>query len=720
MNTETLSTELAHRNIILTLGEWGKLAYKAPVGAMTPELVAAIRAQKTELIEALTSAPDTGSQDDLQKWNSYYNECSWYKGKNTYNDSPFALALDYALSGHSGSCVAWISGALIRYYEQCQGREINTGTDTKLTSPRQFTELVRLSFKNRNVERLWALASNFHGAAGVTEIIGEYEKFTASYAQPRQEDEQVAGTPDEPTGGRQDERQEAPAKNTERKPWVTLFADIEAGRAITDTGAGITFPASCSLSQFLTHALQVTPVNRVFLCGELPGRAADGFISWLSDAGMLEDYTTDRRGHYFDTVKPETSVARYEHRFNKSRVDIRRITSWLGDDRTPESAEPRYTIEDASAALALVNRYIRQYFTPHSHIAGTPSTTFKGLWMEGNRIAGKKFEALPDETRGLIHGNSGQGRIEFFSENSTGKIPGLFYYDGIFMYAALTWGLPTEIATHDNVNAYAGKVPARYRIRYTVPIGWQHVGLFMTRKEDGWFYPGAAEAGATFETWADGAELDIAYNLPQGMPAWDITILERIVFKSEKESTVTKPLTTITEKIIKIREHMDRDKRQDAGREHIYKLASGAARNILLHGIGSFNRVKKMRTYILLENEPEPIGFNRNSNISVLDNNRRIYTIPEESTDTGAMHPEWPALVYGRCRARMTKHALSMPYSDIVAIRTDAIAVKHPVSAWEANNRVGTLRRKWAYTRAITAPASDAELDKIQRKALGK
>ena len=249
----------------------------------------------------------------------------------------------------------------------------------------------------------------------------------------------------------------------------------------------------------------------------------------------MELYTTEKHGHYFDIERPDASIARYQHRFTKKKLDVRRITAWLGNDKNSQD-EQIYTIEEARAALALVTRYLRQYFPFFKHVSGTPSTTFKGLWQESNRIAGKHFEPLPEEIRALVHRNSGQGRIQFFEENSVGKLPGLYYYDGIFTYAALTWGQATEVATHDTKNEYAGKVPARYRIRYTVPSTWQHLGLFMTWREDGgWFYPGVKEAGRMYETWADGAELDVAYNLPQGMPAWDITILERIIFKPESE-----------------------------------------------------------------------------------------------------------------------------------------------------------------------------------------
>jgi hypothetical protein len=514
----------------------------------------------------------------------------------------------------------------------------------------------------------------------------------------------------------------------EQQQWVTIFADIRAGRALTEQGIAFTFPSDCSLSTFLTEATKITGVNRVFLCGARPGGdSAKDFNTWLLDARMMDEYITRPGGHSLNPLKPDSSVAHYVHRFTRKSIDIRRIMTWLGDDRDEQDA-PLYSIEDARAALALTEKYLRQFFPSHhnfKHLGGTPSSTFKALWTEGNRIAGKKFEPLSEEIQALIRQNAGQGRIEFFGQHSQGKLPGLYYYDGIFTYAALTREMPTELAIHDHKNEYAGYAAAHYRIRYTVPASWQHVGLFMTkrtgthwREQDGWFYPGASEAGQTFETWANGAELHVAYNLPPGMPAWDITILERIVFKPEKESSVKSVLETITSTLIRVREQIDKDKRQDVKRVRLYDLARGAVRNILLHGIGSFYRSNQVtRTYLRLDTEPAPAGY---TDAEQLNEHLWVYQVLETSTDTSMSHPEWAALIWARCRARMTRAALSRPYNDIIAIRTDAIAVTHPVASWEANTKVGQLRRKWAVTKSLPAPATTEKLDELQHKILGR
>lgn len=767
IETPSILEELQRRKISVTLAGADKLHIDAPPGTLTPDITERIRANKGALLALLTPSPsvtpapapasEQASSSRVERKPGHTEQgapsyraienaepprrclrCGYmsrdgWKLNPSFNrwqcpkcQIPGMLNHARVIVDETGQdaiteAVAFLDdikarGCFIRYYESGK---------CGLTVPAewnhaQFTELAdAVALRDEILRRLIPARP---GAP--VEYIPEEKPA------PEPETEQLPRVTPAPAPEQEPEEQEEQEESP--RQWVTLFADIQAGRAITERGETLTFPPDSSLSGFLAEITKVTPVSRVFLCGARPGGdTAEGFISWLTDADMMEEYQTDKRGHSFDSIKPDSSVARYVHRISRQKIDIRRITSWLGDDRESEQEAPLYTIEDARAAMLLVTRYLRGTFPFFKHLSGTPSSTFTRLWVEGNRIAGKRFTPLANEIRGLIHRNAGQGRIEFFTEHSKGKLP-LFYYDGIFMYAALTWGLPTEVAAHDTINEYAGKVPARYRIRYTVPASWQHVGLFMTkrdgadwREKDGWFYPGAAEAGLTFETWVDGAELDIAYNLPENMPKWDITILERIVFKAEKEASETKPLETITRKLVSIREQIDADKRQDAKHERAYALARGAVRNILLHGIGSFNRERKTRAYLQLKSEPAPAGWNRDTAIDHIDidNAREIY-IMRETDDTNLLaFPQWAALIWARCRARMTKAALALPYESIIAIRTDAIAVSAPVPAFEANRNAtkpGLIRRKWAIEKPIAAPATTEALDAIQRKVTRK
>src|SRR5579885_109827 len=707
MDMLTLHTELASKGIVLSLDTERRIKYAAPVGSMTAELTAAIREHKSALLAQLerTAEPRTERNrrpgaDDLAQWNAYYSRCTWYAGKNVWNDNPVGLALEYACLDHAGSYTAFLSRSLFRFYANCKAAHILD--EPEPIEPRQYTERLRSAYERKDGAAIRKLAEPFHRSEQITEILSELQNTAAAGSVPRQgrQDEQI--TPEPLTESRKT-RESARTR-------VTVYVDVSAGRGVTDTGAALSFPASCSLSELAQNitAAGCEP-DRIFICGARPG--AD-YASWLIDSGMFAAYTTAERGHYFDEKEEDNHVARWQHRASGRVLEVRRIVTWFGDECTPELAQ---------AAMSLLSQYVQKAFAPDVQLYATPALTFQALWTRQNRIAGKAFPLLPPEIRQLIRETSGQGRIELLTLDKLKNITELDYYDGRFMYAALTWGMPTELAAHDFDNSYAGKVPARYRIRFTIPENWRHIGLFMVPKDavtgnardkGAWLFPGDTYAGQTFETWADGAELDAAYNLPAGMPRWNIEILERIVFKTDRESAVNKPLDTITEKLVKLREQITKDESADAGRAEVYKLVAGAVRNILLHGIGSFHRHERNVTILAKSNEA-PDGYIHMSPGPIYDD-VYAFQVPQ-STERYTQqfeHPEYSALIWARCRARMTRAALSVPREQIIAIRTDAIALcaEHP--AWNENERIGQLRRKWVIKRNLKAPHDFETLDK--------
>jgi hypothetical protein len=389
------------------------------------------------------------------------------------------------------------------------------------------------------------------------------------------------------------------------------------------------------------------------------------------------------------------------------------MSAWLGDSD--------YTVEQARDAVLLLTQYLQSAFTGDTSVYATPSQTFQQIWTRQNRLEKKSYPLLPQNIRDIIHATSGQGRVELCTQEDIKKISELYYYDGVFTYAGLTWGLSTELETHDQENIYAGKVPARYRIRYTVPIDWQQIGLFMTPKgNEAWFYPGDKHQGQTFETWADGAELDVLKvpygDVETGMKAWNITILERIVFKAEKDAIAKKPLDSTIKKLVTMREQVEKDARLDTSRASLYKLVRGMIRNIVLHGIGAFHRNKRDITVILRKDEPAPDTLNAAP--KELGDDLYIYSIPGKIDAYSEQfdHPEWSALVWARCRARMAKWALSLPRESIIAIRTDAIATTQEVPEWKSSEKVGTLREKWNIHKQLKAPHTYEELDMLVDK----
>src|SRR5579875_2792086 len=503
---------------------------------------------------------------------------------------------------------------------------------------------------------------------------------------------------------------------------ITVYADINTGQAVSADGKHISFPPGASLPDVLRAIYpQIGVCNRLFLCGDVPPE----YETWLTNPEMFTRYSTHKRGHYLDHETREYSVARYTRRATGQDLEIRSLYAWFGD--------AVYTPDQARASMALLNQYLQRSFGERTVAFATPALTFQTLYKTMNHLHNKAFPPLDSDLRELIRTTTGQGRIEMLTLPHIDKVPGLYYYDGIFMYGAFTWGMPTELLSRDNQNAYAGKVPARYRIRYTVPKHWQHIGLFATPKEsDGWMYPGLEHAGQTFETWVDGAELDILAdlygdgdkahyreNMLIGMATWKINILERIIFKTEKESANSKPLDALTKRLTDMRSAVEHDAESDSLRADLYGFVRGFLRNILLHGIGSFHRHERDITYIMRTDEPAPDNY---TNARLLDDNMIMYSVPQGVEDYTAqfIHPEWSSLIWARCRARMTKTALSLPREQLISIRTDALAVSHPRAEWSQNQKIGQLREKWAIARPLKAPHTFDEFDKIARRASTK
>lgn len=507
-------------------------------------------------------------------------------------------------------------------------------------------------------------------------------------------------------------------ENEHKKTWGTVFADMSKGQAVTESGVKFTFAPGCSLLTLLKTAVQHTPVNRVYLVGKLLA----GYQEWLISPEMYKYWRTQQIGHMLDGSRTDDYVARYEHRVSGQKLDIRSVVHWLG--------EGEYTVFQARSAMLLTTQYLKGAFPLFQHLSGTPSTTFSVLWRQYNGMEKKSFPVLAERTRAAIHDSTGQGRIEYFPANAKGRIPGLYYYDGIFTYAALCRELPTEIESHDNLQVFAGKQTARYKLVFRVPAEWKHIGPFGVRIDDVWEYPGYEKAGQYYETWVDGAELDalVSCYTPTDEPDkkeayrkatfaafnhWQIIIKERIVYKNGRDCQNKNPLDGVIKKLAKLRDKAEEDGKQDVAHATAYKLARAAIRNIVIHGIGAFNRVAGTRTYIGLITEPRPSGYITRTELA---DGRVAYIVPE-AAETGALsHPEWPACVWGRCRARMFKNAMSQPYERIITIQTDAIALTHPVPEWESNTEIGKLRRKWAETKPLKGPANLQQFNELQRK----
>lgn len=501
-------------------------------------------------------------------------------------------------------------------------------------------------------------------------------------------------------------------------PRSTVWVDVLTGAAVDDAGGRFGVgpararKAGIRLGELLTGLPESTA--RAYLCGPRPGGdTAAGMRTWTLDA-LPDGWQPHPSGHHLDAELP---VARYR-RENNTQLEVHRVGTWLDDsDVTPELAR---------TTMAAVDRALRAVFIP-PHRPGkqppagmlegkaawlsTPATTGRELWRSS--IAhDTTWPVLDPDMAALIRSTSGQGRVEFFDRGP--QLPGLSYYDGRWMYAALVNELPVGPAEHHTGPAatYEPYAKGRYRITATVPSDWKHVGILPLADPDsttgGWSWP--ATPGARFETWADGTELLVAHH-----HGWDFEVLESITFPGKG-----RPLDAWATRLTKARSLLDGWSAAGEIPTAAAGLARGALRSILLHAIGAFHGQPRQVTRSSTDPDAAPTGVDRHQ-IGAL----WVWSEPRPPAQTELVHPEWSSTVWARCRARILDGpgpnktrtgALHVPAGDVIGIRTDALYLTSD-PGWVDDGNIGRLRLKATLDGPIDAPHGQAELLALRQLA---
>jgi hypothetical protein len=475
-----------------------------------------------------------------------------------------------------------------------------------------------------------------------------------------------------------------------RRAWV----DTSSGAGITDDGR-----------RFVVQVLDVggllaglpDDVRAVQLVGARPGGDADGFARWReSCAGWVEGE------HYVESLM--FPVLRYER--EGRRVDVSRAASWFG--------EGAYTVEQARDAMAATARIVGELFAG-AELWATPATTGRELWR-ASIPAGRSWPVLDDETQQLIRSTSGQGRVELRDVGD--ELPGLAELDGRFMYGALCWGLPTGRPTRGRGEApgWRPQTRGRFHCRWTVPAGWDHVGL-LPAKDDagGWRYPAAP--GEVAEGWVDGAELALAR--AQG---WPVDVLEHLVFVGEDGGD---PMRAWADKLVTAwgRAGELRGVADEPAVDYV-PLVQAAIRSILLHGIGAFAG----RPHMVTRSADDAAAIPRGAVMPRWEGERWVWGERAASAMPELSHPEWATAVWARCRVRLLdgptgsrsvrSGALHVPASSVVAMRTDALYLTER-PAWPDDGKVGRLRVKAWQEGPLRAPRTVTELLRLREHGRG-
>lgn len=441
--------------------------------------------------------------------------------------------------------------------------------------------------------------------------------------------------------------------------------------------------------------------ERVFVVGPSPTASARPVRDTLGNKWLLRATPGWTPGtHYLHSTLP---TGRFAHEGTGARVQLRRAAEWFG--------EGDYSATDARSAWALTLHAHRQVFGERAGLHDSPASTGLDAWA---RSLPRDVEVpqLDEDTAQLVRSTSPQHRVELLRHDRA-QLPGFYYLDGRMMYAALTRELGVAPARYlagrhaadaAELHPYAR---ARYLVRFRVPAGWSHVGLFMVKDDalGGWRAP--REPGEPGETWCDAAELHLARQ--QG---WQLDVREALLFSKGR------PLDTWTDRVLRARALAAGVDAPELVRE----LARGALRATLLHGIGAFHSTGRdvTRAFDPMR-APAGVQVEPAGELVVAREHQ-----PLTGRNAAMRHPEWSSQVWGRAHARLldsptaTKGtragALHVPFRDVLGMRGDALYLAAQ-PAWPDDGKEGRLRPKGAVRQPVPAPTTPAQLNALRGQA---
>ncbi|MDR2256183.1 MAG: hypothetical protein LBE25_09320 [Arthrobacter sp.] len=436
----------------------------------------------------------------------------------------------------------------------------------------------------------------------------------------------------------------------------------------------------------------------------------------------------------------------YTNALTGAKVRISYAVSWFSSD-TLSAKDAGYAWWLLTSLLADVSK--GQLTVPMD----TPGATGARLWALS--LSSKADLEVPSpEVAELIHSTAGQHHIDHlvagpnFTNHpdciplvdpaKTPQIEKFAYIDGRFMYASVTREIGvgpikqltrSEAADLFSQNQFAR---ARYKVTFTVPGHWEHIGLFGIQDEDSydWIWPN--RPGATGTTWVDAAELQIASAM-----GWGIDFHEAMHFTGKAD-----PLRTYSERIVRARTKVAEVKGQGRHPEAALDAVEDALRNVLLHSIGRFASRGRKVSHTVNSLQDLPPGVSERDAHRGKDDTYTYtaYELQSERSerDLSYYHPEISAQIWGRSRARLligpsalgndTSGVLTMDPSTIIGVQGDAVfATTVPDYARPTpggdDGRVGRLRLKGVLNGPIKTPSTlkqrDALRDKAQRAGIG-
>ncbi|MBB2899467.1 hypothetical protein FHR75_000255 [Kineococcus radiotolerans] len=515
------------------------------------------------------------------------------------------------------------------------------------------------------------------------------------------------------------------------RPVPTVWLDATTGQGVTDSGARVTPRLTGrrkrpTLVDLLDTAHNLS-AERIMLTGKLP-TAEPGRPHWL----IAETPSWTSPGHWLGS--PPTG--RFTHDVTGRHLEVRTAAEWFPvEGLTPDQARQAW-VTTTEAVKGVEDMELLK----------SPAATGAQLWA---RSLPRTLdpEPLPDDVAELLHRTSGQHRIEHLTTGPAacgcgacrplvdlGATPrgGFAYVDGRFMYASLCRELGSGPVTR--LTAAQGQelletdpyARARYRVRFTVPEWWDHVGVLPVAHETvdaGWHYPNVP--GASAETWADGVEAKIAHD-----NGWDVQVLEGLRF------TKGRLLDTWADRLKRARERLAGHAELDPV---VRSAAVAAVRGILIQGIGAFaSRGRETTRVVWSAREVPPEA----ASTVVRHGEAFVYRLPSRvpGGQAAALYrPELAAQVWARGRARVLECPAALPHrpgaprpvvgalqvdpAQLLAVNGDAIYTT-AVPAWSLptahgggdDGAVGRMRLQ-GWLGSVKLPATAAERNALRGKA---
>lgn len=507
-----------------------------------------------------------------------------------------------------------------------------------------------------------------------------------------------------------------------------LFLDGKSGKGYDSNGNPVSpiidgRRKNPNTADFLNTAFQ-HGAGWVMLTGSVPKGIAD-IAAFLG----AETPGWDHGPHWIE----QEPTGRYKHAVTGGSVKISYARSWFNN----QGMRPNQAGHAWSVVAKLLVGIEPKMPTPME----SPGATGAYLWGHG---LGAKYELEPlDEyVAELIHATSGQHHIEhlvagpsasdhpdtvpLIDPQETPTISEFAYSDGRFMYASLCAelgvGPARELRRNEAADLFreAPYAKARYRLKFTVPDTWDHVGVFGVQDStDGttWHYPN--RPGATGETWADHREMIVA-----AKHGWLIEPLEAIQFTEKM-----RPLDTFATRIMRVREQIDQAQNVDPV---VVKAVSAAFRNILIHGIGKF-AARSQETMFTVGSINEVPEDRRHTLQAVGEQFTYRDRPPMSDRQKSFYHPELAAQVWGLSRARIMdgpaanghkSGALHVNPRTLIGMHGDAIYTSElpPWALPTAQNggddgKTGRIRLQGLLREEMKTPVTAEQRDALKAKA---